>query len=112
VARAGALAALARTAPVFAALGDETRLHIVARLSSEGPLSITRLTEDADVTRQAVSKHLGVLEEAGLVKGRRAGRERVFELERLRLDQARRQLDAVSAEWDRAIERLRAMVER
>jgi DNA-binding transcriptional ArsR family regulator len=105
-------AAVARAAPVFAALGDETRLQIVGRLSSRGPLSIARLTEDTDVTRQAVTKHLHVLAAAGLVKGTRSGRERVFQLEHARIELARRHLDAVSAEWDRAVERLRGFVER
>jgi DNA-binding transcriptional ArsR family regulator len=112
VVRPGDAAAVARTAPVFAALGDETRLQILARLSSGGPLSIAALTEDTSVTRQAVTKHLRVLEVAGLVKGTRSGRERLYELERARLELARRHLDAISAEWDRAIERLRAFVER
>lgn len=64
-------------APVFAALGDETRLGLVARLGSEGPLSITRLTERAGVSRQAITKHLCALSDAGLVKSRRRGRERI-----------------------------------
>jgi DNA-binding transcriptional ArsR family regulator len=101
----------ARTAPVFAALGDETRLDIVARLSSQGPLSISRLTEDTSITRQAITKHLKVLKGAGLVKDTRAGRERLFRLESARLEQAKRHLDAISLEWDRAIDRLRALVE-
>ena len=112
MARSDSRAAVARVAPLFAALGDETRLRIVRRLSSRGPLSIARLTDEADVTRQAVTKHLRVLADAGLVKGTRSGRTHVFELEHARLEQARRHLDAISAEWDRAIERLRAVVER
>ena len=72
---------LSRAAPVFAALGDETRLGLVARLSSEGPLSITRLTAGSAVTRQAITKHLYVLAMAGLVSDVRHGRERNWELE-------------------------------
>ena len=104
-------AALKRSAPVFAALGDATRLHVVARLSSEGPLSITELTEGSEVTRQAVTKHLEVLSSAGLVVDFRQGRERVWELKTRQLEEARRTLDAISQKWDEALERLRMMVE-
>lgn len=97
-------------APVFAALGDETRLHVVTRLCEEGPLSIVRLTEGANVTRQAVTKHLRILENAGLVRSARDGRENVWELEPRRIAEARRLLDVISAEWDDTLERLRAFV--
>ncbi|MGC4090013.1 MAG: metalloregulator ArsR/SmtB family transcription factor [Polyangiaceae bacterium] len=100
-----------RAAPLFAALGDETRLSVVARLCEEGPLSITRLTENADVTRQAVTKHLRVLSDAGLVKGTRDGRESIYELQPRRLGEVRRLLDLISKEWDDTLERLRAFVE-
>ena len=100
-----------RAAPVFAALGDETRLALVARLSSEGPLSITRLTAGSAVTRQAVTKHLDVLAMAGLVSDVRRGRERIWELEPARLQVAHRCLDEISAQWDAAIGRLKAFVE-
>jgi DNA-binding transcriptional ArsR family regulator len=103
--------ALRDAAPVFAALGDETRLRIVARLCDEGPQSIARLTDGADVTRQAVTKHLRVLADAGVVRGSRDGRESVWEIEPDRLEVARRSLEIVSARWDAAIGRLRAMVE-
>jgi DNA-binding transcriptional ArsR family regulator len=103
---------LRASAPVFAALGDETRLHLVSRLCTEGPQSIARLTEGADVTRQAVTKHLRVLEDAGVVRGSRDGRESVWEIEPRRLETARRSLDLISAQWDAAIDRLRAFVER
>ena len=99
------------TAPVFAALGDETRLRLVARLCTAGPQSIARLTEGADVTRQAVAKHLRVLEGAGVVRGSRDGRESVWEIEPRRLDDARQALDLISAQWDAAIGRLRSLVE-
>lgn len=98
-------------APVFAALGDPTRLRLVGRLSTEGPLSIAQLSEDAGVTRQAVTKHLHSLSDAGLVRGSRSGRERIWELEPKRLERARRYLDQISHEWDSAIARLKAFVE-
>jgi DNA-binding transcriptional ArsR family regulator len=104
-------AALQRSAPIFAALGDETRLHVVARLSAGGPLSITELTEGSDVTRQSVTKHLEVLAAAGLVRDFRQGRERVWELRTRRLAEARRVLEEISKEWDEALERLKAFVE-
>jgi DNA-binding transcriptional ArsR family regulator len=97
-------------APVFAALGDETRLALVVRLS-EGPLSIARLAEGTDVTRQAVTKHLHTLARAGLVRHSRVGRERIWELEAKRLEKARRYLDRISDQWDAAIGRLQAFVE-
>lgn len=103
--------ALKDSAPVFAALGDETRLRLVSRLCDQGPLSIARLTEGADVTRQAITKHLHVLEEAGLVRGSREGRENVWQLEPRRLAEARRCLDLVSKQWDDALDRLRDLVE-
>jgi DNA-binding transcriptional ArsR family regulator len=101
----------AAVAPVFAALGDDTRLEIVARLCKKGPLSIVRLSDGADVTRQAITKHLHALEEAGLVTSRRDGRERVWELETRRLTIAKKYLDQVSRQWDERIDRLRALVE-
>jgi len=104
-------AALKRSAPIFAALGDATRLRVVARLCSEGPLSITRLTDGSEVTRQAVTKHLAVLATAGLVRDFRQGRERVWELKTRQLEEARRVLELISKRWDEALERLRAMVE-
>lgn len=98
-------------APVFAALGDETRLTLVARLCGGSPMSITRLTAGSDVTRQAITKHLRVLERAGVVRGVREGRQNLFELEPRALGEARRYLDQVSAEWERALARLKAFVE-
>lgn len=97
---------------MFAALGDRTRLRVVARLSEEGPLSITQLAEGSRVTRQAVSKHLQVLADAGLVTSERAGRESVFRLQPRALGEARRYLDVISTEWDHTLERLRAYVEK
>lgn len=104
-------AAADRPAPIFAALGDETRLSLVARLDAAGPLSIARLTEGYPMTRQAVTKHLNVLAEAGLVRSARQGRETVWELSPAPLDAARRFLDRLSARWDERIERLRERVE-
>jgi DNA-binding transcriptional ArsR family regulator len=104
-------ARLAETAPLFAALGDATRLGLVARLSREGPLSIVRLTEGAEVSRQAITKHLVALEEAGLVRSDRSGRERIWELRTRRLTEIRRCLDRISDQWDAAIGRLRDFVE-
>jgi DNA-binding transcriptional ArsR family regulator len=98
-------------APVFAALGEPTRLRLVAKLCAEGPLSIARLSDGTGVTRQAITKHLETLAEAGLVQSARAGRERIWELETKRLEKARRCLDDISAQWDGAITRLRAFVE-
>jgi DNA-binding transcriptional ArsR family regulator len=104
-------AALAHTAPVFAALGDRTRLRLVARLGREGPLSIARLTDGTDITRQAVAKHLRVLAGAGLAQGLRRGREQLWRLEAAPLDEARRSLELVSRRWDEALGRLKAAVE-
>jgi DNA-binding transcriptional ArsR family regulator len=110
--RSGGAAALrAEAVPVFAALGDETRLGLVGRLSVEGPLSITRLSEGTGVTRQAITRHLHALGDAGLVRDERRGRERVWELNLNRLEIARRYLDQISAQWDDAAERLKAFVE-
>jgi DNA-binding transcriptional ArsR family regulator len=105
-------AAAARgAAPLFAALGDETRLRLVRRLSAGGPASISRLSEHEQVSRQAITKHLAVLAEAGLVRTRREGRERICELAPARLADAHAYLDDVSAQWDDALDRLRRFVE-
>ena len=109
-ARSNAAAALDASARAFGALGDRRRLQLVARLCAAGPMSITRLTAGSDVTRQAVTKHLHVLEEAGLVRGRREGRETVWDVERAELDAARRFLDLMSAWWDDTLGRLKAAV--
>lgn len=99
------------SAPIFAALGDETRLRLVAHLSTGGAYSIARLTEGSTVTRQAVTKHLHVLAGAGLVRDARAGRERLWELDGPSLDEARRCLELISDQWHQALERLRRLVE-
>jgi DNA-binding transcriptional ArsR family regulator len=100
-----------RSAAVFAALGDTTRLGLLRRLSVDGPLSITRLSEDTGVTRQAITRHLQTLGRAGLVRNARRGRERVFALDVKRLEKARQYLDQVAAQWDAAAARLKAFVE-
>ncbi len=104
-------AAAAWVPAVFAALGDETRLSLVRRLGEGPALSIGHLTAGTHVSRQAVSKHLHVLTSAGLVTPIKRGRERLYVLEVGRVDEARRFLDDVSSGWDRALERLRALVE-
>ena len=109
--RKPATADLRRTTPVFAALADETRLALLTKIGTEPRCSISRLTVGSKLTRQAITKHLRVLEEAGLVRGVKAGRENLFELERKRLDDARRALDQISKQWDQALGRLKAFVE-
>ncbi len=99
-------------AVVFAALGDRTRLELVARLCAGGPLSITRLSEGTQVTRQAITKHLTTLAEAGLVRDIWAGRERLWEAEPRRLDEARRCLERISGQWDEALARLKSTIEK
>ena len=103
---------LEQTVPVFAALGDETRLRLVVRLSTGGPMSIARLTQDASVTRQAVTKHLQVLADAGLAHSSRLGRESVWELDLEKLEAARRCIESLSAQWDEALGRLKKLVEK
>jgi len=102
----------ARTAaPAFAALGDPTRLDVVMRLGDHGPLSTASLTAGTRLSRQAITKHLNALERAGLVRSARVGRDRIWQLEAPRLAELRGYMDAISAEWDRALERLRSLVE-
>jgi DNA-binding transcriptional ArsR family regulator len=102
---------LSEAAPVFAALGDPARLQIVSRLCREGPLSISRLTEGARISRQAVTKHLSALSAAGLIEGERSGRERLWQLQPKRLAEVRRHLESISKQWDGALERLTRSVE-
>ncbi len=104
-------ASITRAAPIFAALGDDTRLALVARLCERGPQSITQLTAGAHVTRQAITKHLDVLANAGLVHDVRRGRERIWDLDTDRLAEAGRWLDRVSSQWDEALARLKKFVE-
>ena len=105
--------ALLRThVPVFAALGDETRLTLLARLCARAPCSISELTEGSPMTRQAITKHLRVLEGAGIVRGEIAGRQCLFELKPKPLQAARDYLDLVSRQWDEALARLKDFVEK
>jgi DNA-binding transcriptional ArsR family regulator len=98
-------------APVFAALGDETRLLLIANLSAGEPRSISQLTQGHKVTRQAITKHLRILESAGLVRGERSGRQSLFELDPRPIMELREYLDLVSAQWDQALSRLKSFVE-
>src|SRR3954469_5027471 len=90
-------------APLFHALGDETRLRLVMDLAADGPRSITGLSAHARVTRQAVTKHLGVLSKAGLVRSTRKGRERVWDLEARRLADAQEYIGRIERMWDDAL---------
>jgi DNA-binding transcriptional ArsR family regulator len=99
-------------APIFAALGDATRLSIVTTLSRGAPRSIAELTGGSRMTRQAVTKHLRILEGAGLVRGVRRGRECRFELDPKPLAELRAYLDLVSKQWDATLARLKDFVER
>lgn len=103
--------AAADPAPVFAALGDVTRLELVARLGDGQPRSIAQLTDGLGLTRQGVTKHLRVLEHAGLVRSKRTGRENRFVYVPEPVDHARSYLDSVSEQWDAALSRLKAYVE-
>jgi DNA-binding transcriptional ArsR family regulator len=99
-------------APVFAALGDETRLSLVAKLCRGQPRSISQLTEGSRLTRQAITKHLRVLETAGVVHSVRSGRESLFAFDPESIEEIKKYLDAVSEQWDQALSRLKSFVER
>lgn len=109
--RSAVSAALRNNASIFAALGDETRLALLAELTKGEPQSIARLTEGTRLTRQAITKHLRVLEGVGVVRSVRSGRESLFELQPKPLVDARTYLDHVSHQWDTALARLKAMAE-
>ena len=102
---------MAEAIPVFAALGDGTRLRLVTRLSAGGPQSIARLAAGSNVTRQAVTKHLHVLAQAGLAHSVQVGRERIWELESHTLLSASEWLGQISAQWDEGLGRLKRFVE-
>ncbi len=102
---------LLNSVPIFAALGDETRLHIIAVLCSGGAVSIKQLTAGTEITRQAVTKHLQVLADAGLVRDTKVGRERLWEFESNQLEEARHSLDVISRQWDFALAKLKMVVE-
>jgi DNA-binding transcriptional ArsR family regulator len=101
-----------RQASVFAALGDETRLALLAKLCQGYQVSITQLALDSPLSRQAITKHLRVLESAGIVHAVRAGRQSLFELRPKPIEEARDYLQVVSRQWDEALGRLRSLVER
>ena len=109
--RTSRLKPLHDSAPIFAALGDEVRLRLVAALCLGGAMSITQLTSGTDISRQAVTKHLNVLAAAGLVRDVKMGRERLWEFEPTQLDQAMRFLQSIARQWDHALAKLKATVE-
>jgi DNA-binding transcriptional ArsR family regulator len=96
---------------VFAALGDATRLSLVAKLCRGQPRSISQLTEGSKLTRQAISKHLRVLQSAGIVRRVRTGRESLFELDLEPIEEVKKHLDLVSELWDQSLARLKSFVE-
>jgi DNA-binding transcriptional ArsR family regulator len=102
---------LQNCAPIFAALGDEMRLRLIAVLCVGGAMSITQLTAGTAITRQAVTKHLNVLATAGLVHDVKVGRERLWAFEPTYLNEARHSLELIARQWDRALARLKAAVE-
>lgn len=108
--KALAAAQVRDAAPLFAALGDETRIRLLQRLSG-GPESITRLSARSTISRQAITKHLTVLSKAGLVRGTRRGRERIWELEQKRLVAAREYIERIAQQWEDALSRLKTFVE-
>ncbi|MGB0134033.1 ArsR/SmtB family transcription factor [Dokdonella sp.] len=99
------------TANIFAALGDPTRLGLVTRLSNGSQCSISQLAENSTLTRQAITKHLRVLEDAGVVSSRKSGRENLYALNPQRLHDATAYMDVVSRQWDQALGRLKSFVE-
>ena len=110
--RRSSLAARGRAhAPVFAALGDQTRLALVAKLSGGQPYSISQLTKGSKLTRQAITKHLRVLESVGMVHSVHAGRESLFEFDPTPIKEMREYLDFVSEQWDLALGRLKWFIE-
>ena len=100
-----------RHALIFAALGDATRLSLVAKLCARRPYSIAQLTQGSKLTRQAVTKHLRVLESAGIVHSVHAGRETRFVFDPTTIEGMKEYLDFVSAQWDQALARLKSFVE-
>lgn len=98
-------------APVFAALGDKTRLLLVAKLCGGQPYSISQLTQGSKLTRQAITKHLRVLESVGIVHSVRRGRESRFEFDPEPMEGIKEYLDFVSEQWDQALSRLKSFVE-
>lgn len=99
-------------ARIFAALGDKTRLALVARLCSGEPSSISELADDSKLTRQAITKHLGVLERAGIVRSSHAGRERIFEFDPEPIEGLQDYLATVSKQWDETLAHLKSHLEK
>ena len=114
-AREAALAGIVQSsdalASVFAALGDPTRLKLVALLCAGGAFSIAQLTANTDISRQGVTKHLQVLAQAGVVRDVRQGRERLWQLDPAQIGEARRTLEVIGQQWDVALGKLKAFVE-
>jgi DNA-binding transcriptional ArsR family regulator len=102
---------VAGAALLFAALGDQTRLALVQRLSRGGPASISMLADNFETTRQGITKHLHVLAAAGVIAGERRGREHVWAINPRRLADAQRHLEIIAQGWDSALARLKAHVE-
>jgi len=100
-----------RQAPLFAALGDETRLSLIARLCQASGQSITQLAEGSKLTRQAVTKHLQVLERVGLVRSVRKGRETLFEFDATPIETMSQYLDMVSTQWDKKLTDLQSFLD-
>ncbi len=103
--------ALRHAVPIFAALGDQTRLRLIAILCAGGAMSIAQLTAGTDMTRQGITKHLQILAGAGLVHDVKVGRERRWQFEPSQIEEARRSLDLIAQQWDQALNRLKMAVE-
>jgi DNA-binding transcriptional ArsR family regulator len=100
-----------RNAPIFAALGDDTRLSLITKLSNGQPNSISQLTEGSRLTRQAITKHLRVLESVGIVRSIHKGRENLFRFNPKPIEGTKKYLDEISEQWDQALSRLKSFVE-
>jgi DNA-binding transcriptional ArsR family regulator len=100
-----------RAGPIFAALGDDTRLRLLARLAEHGPLSITALSAGTELTRQAITKHLRRMKTAGVLRETRQGRESLWQVNADALHDAQHFLRAISSQWDAALDRLKRFVE-
>ena|ERR1700682_4988428 len=98
-------------ASIFFALGDKTRLQLIAVLCAGGAFSIAQLTANTDLTRQAVTKHLRMLADAGLARDLKIGRERLWQFEPAAMEEARRSLETIGRQWEQALRRLKASLE-